>query len=92
MSKTLLPFRGCGVSSVQTVEGKVYFWGFAYGHLLPEASLTEFHSMDEVFASLDCPMMLKPVEPELKQPAFADKLGTSFDDKVKCVFSIISFK
>ena len=81
--KDISAIRGCSVSCVETMEGKVYFWGFANGHVIPEPTLTNFSSMDEVFASLDCPMMLKPVHPQLKQPAFAEKLSASFDDKVK---------
>ena len=80
--RDIATIRGCSVSSLETMEGKVYFWGFAYGHLIPEPVLTAFSSMDELFASLDSPIMLKPVQPEMQQPTVTDRLGASFDDEV----------
>ena len=74
--------RGCSISALTTNEGKVYFWGFAYGHFIRAPVLTKFDSMTELFASLDSPMMLKPVELDVK-PSIGDKLRSSFDDKVR---------
>ena len=85
--KDIAAVRGCSVSVAKTTDGKIYFWGFAYGHLIPEPILTTFSSMDEVFASLDSPMMLKPVQPGLRQPALGERLGASFDDEVKWLFT-----
>ena len=72
--------RGCRVSACRTAEGKVYFWGFAYGHLIPKPVLTEFGSLDEVFLSLDSPMILKFMEIELRKEVLVDKLKLAFDD------------
>ena len=73
--------HGCRVSAMMTKEGKVYFWGFAYGLQIPNPVVTEFNSMAELFASLDSPMMLKPLELDVK-PTRLEKLRLSFDDKV----------
>ena len=73
--------RGCSISALRTAEGAVYFWGFAYGHLIPFPAVTKFASMTELFSSLDTPMMLEPIEFDWKQPAL-EKFGLSFDDKV----------
>ena len=75
--------RGSSISALVTEEGKVFFWGFAYGHLIPEPVATEFTSMADLFASLDSPMMLEPVELGTNvKPSIVDKLRLSFDDKV----------
>ena len=75
--------RGCSVSAFRTTEGKVYFWGFAYGHLIPEPVVTEFSSLDEVFASLDTAVMLRPLQFDLRLPeVLNEKLRDSFDDEV----------
>ena len=52
---------------------------------------TKFTSMTELFASLDTPMMLEPVEFNRKQPTL-EKLGLRFDDNVSraTVFGIHS--
>ena len=71
----------CHISALTTSEGKVYFWGYAYGHLISEPVATEFSSMAKVFASLDIPMMLEPVEFELKQQK--PKFRLSLDDQVR---------
>ena len=80
--------RGCSLSAFKTTENKVYFWGFAYGHLIPEPVRTEFSSLEELFASLDTPVMLMPVQSDLKQPeSVIEKLRRSFDDQVKHLLS-----
>lgn len=76
--------RGCSVSAFKTTEGKVYFWGFAYGHLIPGPVVTEFSSLDELFASLDTPAVLRPLQFDLRPPeVLSEKLRQSFDDQVK---------
>ena len=72
---------GCSISSFQTGDGKVYFWGFANGHLIPDPVATKFTSMTELFLSLDTPAMLEPLETDWKEPV-VEKFGLSFDDKV----------
>ena len=72
--------RGCPVSAFKTAEGKVYFWGFAYGRLIPKPVLTEFGSLPEAFLSLDSPMILKSMEIELKKEPWVDILRVAFDD------------
>ena len=72
----------CSISAFTTTEGKVYFWGFAYGLLIPDPVTTKFNSMTELFASLDTPMMLEPVECDRDEPRL-EKLRESFDDQVK---------
>ena len=74
--------RGCSVSSFKTTEDKIYFWGFAYGLTIPNPVPTKFASMVELFASLDIPMMLKPVEFDVKQPVL-ENLMLSFDNAVR---------
>lgn len=75
--------RGCSISAFKTVEGKVYFWGFAYGLVIPDPVATRFSSMEELFASLDTPVMLKSLELNDREPIMARKFGENFDDKVK---------
>ena len=72
----------CTISAFKTAEGKVYFWGFAYGLLIPDPVATNFASMAELFASLDNPVMIEPAKFELNQPRL-EKLRHSFDDEVK---------
>lgn len=75
--------RGCSVSAFKTAEGKVYFWGFAYGLRIPEPVATEFGSLDELYASLDTPVMLTPVRLKVQLPEIVtEKLRLSFDDEV----------
>ena len=74
--------NGCRISALKTADGQVYFWGFAYGVFISAPAATKFTSMAELFCSLDTPMMLKPVEFNLKQPRL-EKLRLSFDDSVK---------
>ena len=74
--------RGCAVSALKTSDGKVLFWGYAYGRLNSDPVATKFTSMEELFASLDTPMMLKPVEFEHTELTLVEKLKQSFDDKV----------
>ena len=74
--------NGCYISALKTTQGKVYFWGFAYGIPIPKPVLTNFTSMEELFSSLDTPQMLKPVESDLERPRL-EKLGLGFDDRVK---------
>ena len=76
--------RGCSVSALKTTKGKVYYWGWAYGHDVADPVLTRFDTVKELFASLDSPMMLEPVTSELKQP-IAEKLKLSFDDRVNLI-------
>ena len=73
--------RGCTISAFQTAKRKVYFWGFAHGHDIPDPVLTKFTTMADVFASLDIPVMLEPLVLDLKQPV-TEKLKLNFDDKV----------
>ena len=73
--------RGCSISSFRTLDGKVYFWGFANGHYIPAPVATEFNSMTQLFLSLDTPAMLEPLESDWKEPV-VEKFGLSFDDKV----------
>ena len=75
--------RGCDLSAFKTVDGKAYFWGFAYGSLMTDPVVTEFSSLNDLFASLDSPMMLNPVMLDLKQQVVVEKLARSFDDTVK---------
>ena len=72
----------CSISAFTTNEGKVCFWGSAYGLLIPDPVATKFNSMTELFASLDTPMMLEPVEFDRDEPRL-EKLRESFDDQVK---------
>ena len=89
--KGIVAIRGCSVSAVETMDGKANFRGFANGHFILEPTLTKFSSTDKVFASLDSPMMLKPVQPELRQPALAERLGSNFDE-VKCIITHYKFQ
>ena len=73
---------GSSVGAFKTSEGEVYFWGFAYGHAIPGPVVTEFTSITEVFASLDSPMMLEPLEFNGKHSRL-DKLRQSFDNTVR---------
>ena len=73
---------GCTVSAFKTTDGKIYFWGFAYGLLVPEPVATKFTSLSELFASLDVPMLLKPLEFDVREPTL-EKLRLSFDDQVR---------
>lgn len=76
--------RGCSVSAFKTIQGKVYFWGYAYGVLIPEPVATEFSSLDALFASLDVPVLLRPLRFDLKLPeVLSEKLRQNFDDEVK---------
>ena len=74
--------RGCSVSSFITKEGKVHFWGRAYGNWINQPVLTRFTSMADLFASLERPMMLEPLEINVKEPAVVEKLRNSFNDHV----------
>ena len=74
--------RGCGISAFKTSDRRVFFWGYAYGHDIPDPIATNFTSMKELFASLDNPVMLKPVELEQRPPAMMEKFKEKFDDKV----------
>ena len=77
--------RGSGVSACKTANGKVYFWGSAYGLNISKPSPTRFRTIAEVFASLDSPIMLEPVTFDLAQPfteKLRSKLMSSFDSKV----------
>ena len=81
--------RGCSVSAFKTTAGKVYFWGFAFGHLIPEPVATDYSSVDEFFASLDTPVMFRPVQFDVKPPKIVmEKLRVSFDDQVKLVLML----
>ena len=73
--------RGCQISAFETAGGEVYFWGFAYGHRIPDPVLTRFTSMTDLFLSLDTPILLEPMEFVWKEPTL-EKLGLIFDDKV----------
>ena len=59
--------RGCTISAFQTAKRKVYFWGVACGHELPHPVPTQFSTINEVFASLDFPVLLEPLVFDLKQ-------------------------
>ena len=75
--------RGCSVSAFKTTEGKVYFWGFAYDHHMPEPVAKGFSSLDALFASLENPVMLRPLQCNLKLiEVLADRLRQNFDDDV----------
>ena len=74
--------RGCSVSAFQTSGGDVFFWGFAYGSTFKDPSLTQFTSMEELFACLDIPVMLQPFQLKQRPPAMVQKFKESFDDKV----------
>ena len=73
--------RGSSVSAFKDSDGRVYFWGYAYGHAILEPVVTSFTTMVELFASLDNPVMLLPVELDLSRPV-VDKLNLSFNHKV----------
>ena len=83
--------RNCSISTAETVDGKVYFWGRAYGLLIPNPVLTKFRTMAEVFASLDTPMMLEPMEFPENEPIMLDKFRQSFDDQVN-LFNLLAVK
>ena len=73
--------------------GKIYFWGFAHGNFTKDPVATEHSSFDELFRSLDPPMILPPVmEPELNQPIMMEKLRRSFDDSVCSVFIVVQME
>ena len=79
--------NGCRISALKTADGQVYFWGYAYGVHISAPAATKFTSMAELFSSLDTPVMLKPVEFNLKQPRL-EKLRLSFNDSVKSAFNL----
>ena len=74
---------GSSVGALQTSEGVVYFWGFAYGQAIPDPVVTEFISMTELFASLDFPIMLEPLEVNGKYSSRLERLRQSFDNTVR---------
>ena len=74
--------RGCTISALKSTDGKIYFWGFAYGQFTKKPVATQHSSFDELFNSLDPPVMLQPLEFKLKQPVMLEKLRQSFDDNV----------
>ena len=78
--------RACTISAFRTKKGKVFFCGFSNGHLTPDPVATEFTSMVELFASLDSPAMLEPLEVDVKQTRM-EKLRLNFDDKVSHNYS-----
>ena len=80
--------RGCTVSALKGADERIYFWGFAYGQFTKKPVATKHSSFDELFNSLDPPMMLQPFELHLKQPVIVDKLRQRFDDNV-CNFFIL---
>ena len=82
--------RGCSISAFKTTEGKVYYWGHALGHYISEPVATKYSTLIELFASLDSPMMLGPVEFHVNQP-MTEKLKLVFDDSVRPVYKIDSF-
>ena len=73
---------GCSISALKTADGKVYFWGYAYGHLFRDPEPTNFTSLPELFASIDSRVMLQPLKIDVKQPTVVEKLIQSFDDQV----------
>ena len=74
--------RGCSISVFKTTEGKVYYWGFAFGHYISEPVATKFNTLTELFASLDSPVLLEPLKFKLNQP-MTEKLKLVFDDSVR---------
>lgn len=74
--------QACRISCFKTSNGSVYFWGYAYDQLFPEPLFTRFTSIADFFASRDIPVMLKPLELDLRHP-IVEKLSRSFNDKVK---------
>ena len=82
--------RGCSMSAFKTTEGKVYFWGFAYGHLLQEPVATKFTSLYALFASLDTPVVFRAAKFNLERPSvLIRKMKLSFDDHVKLFLSCL---
>ena len=74
--------RGCSISAFKSMEGKVYYWGFAFGHYISEPAATKYRTLTELFASLDSPMMLGPVKFDLDQQ-LTEKMKLVFDDSVR---------
>ena len=74
--------RGCTISGLKTTDGKIYFWGYACGQVTKKPVATRYNSFDELFNSLDPPMMLQPLELHLKQSVVTEKLRQRFDDNV----------
>ena len=72
----------CGLSVCKTDGGAVYFWGFHFGKHVMEPRRTEFSTMDDVFASLDIPLMLNPVKFDLMERNLSEKMELAFDDAV----------
>ena len=70
---------GCNISGFKTLEGTVFFWGCVLWTGNPGSSC---NSTLQLFACLDTPVMLKPLELELRAPAWVDKFKQSFDIKV----------
>ena len=72
--------RGSSISGLLTSEGKVYFWGFAFGHLFPAPVVTGFNSIAQLFASFyDPPMMFEQM---IKLPSLMEELRRGLDDIV----------
>ena len=53
--------RGCTFSALKTTVGKIYFLGFAHGNLATNPVAADYSSFEELFLSLDPPMMLQPI-------------------------------
>ena len=79
--------RGCSISAFKTTNGKVYYWGFAFGVHVLEPVATKYSTIVELFASLDSPVMLGSLKFRVNQP-MTEKLKLIFDDSVRYVASI----
>ena len=73
--------RGCSISAFKTNSGRVYYWGYAFGHHVFEPVATKYEHIIRLFASLDSPMMVGPVRCHVNQP-MTEKLKLIFDDSV----------
>ena len=74
--------RCSSVSACKTAKGKVYLWGFAYGHNFTKPSPIRFRTLAEVFESLDSPVTIEPLKFAQDQQIITEKLKLNLDDKV----------
>ena len=74
--------RGYGLNVCKSRDGNVYFWGCRYGKHFSNPRETRFTTMDEVFASLDVPLLLKPLQFDCIGQDFSQRMELAFNDAV----------